>query len=291
MTTITIAQLTTETLTGDGTFDVLMRANKAHLEAEYTKNRIKGAEYATVYLGSLDAILRTSMDFLLQKERVSLEADLLAQQILLAKVAVLKAEAELAIIEASLPKVAAEIAQINAQTLLIEAQTELAEQQKAMSIQQTANLTLEAVNIPKQGLILDAQKNKLIQDTANAVLEGTVLVAQECKLRAEFDLVMSNVTKSGSEITLLNQKVSTEKAQVQSLGVDDNSVIGRQKALYVAQTEGFNRDAEQKTAKIMVDTWNARRMTDEATVADGINMLNDPTVGRAVNKMLAGVGA
>ena len=73
--------------------------------------------------------------------------------------------------------------------------------------------------------------------------------------------------------------------------MDDNSVIGKQKALYGAQTEGFTRDAEQKAAKLMVDSWNVRRTTDEGTVADSTNMLNDAAVGRAVNKLLSGVGA
>ena len=90
---------------------------------------------------------------------------------------------------------------------------------------------------------------------------------------------------------MLTQKLATEKAQTVALGVDADSVLGRQKALYLAQTTGFTRDAEQKVAKVMVDTWNVRRTTDEGTVADGTNMLSDAIVGRAVNKMLAGVGA
>ena len=70
MTAIAVTDLTQSTLDGTGVFDVLMRATKAHLEAEYNKNRIKGAEYATVYLGSLEPVLRTSLDFLLQKQKL-----------------------------------------------------------------------------------------------------------------------------------------------------------------------------------------------------------------------------
>jgi hypothetical protein len=68
-------------------------------------------------------------------------------------------------------------------------------------------------------------------------------------------------------------------------------VLGKQKLLYAAQTNGFTRDAEQKAAKILVDSWNVRRTTDDATVADSNNMLNDVTIGRFVNKLAAGVGA
>ena len=205
---ITLADLTTTTLNGTGVFDVLMRANKAHLDEEFTKGRIKGPEYATVYLGSLQAVLTASLQFLLQRDKVNQEVKLLEQ------------------------------------------------------------------------------------NTANAVIEGTVLTATECKLRAEFDVLMLTKDKTAQETNLLLQKVVTERAQVTSLGVDDDSVVGKQKALYSAQTAGFTRDAEQKAAKVMVDSWNVRRTTDETGVDGNIdNMLNDVAVGRAVNKLLGGVGA
>jgi len=209
-----IADLTSATIDGTGVFDVLMRANKAHLEQEFTKGRIKGPEYATVYLGALDAVLSASIQFLLQRAKAQAEID-----------------------------------QIKAQTVLIG------------------------------------------QQTANAIIEGTVLTAQECKLQAEFDVLMATLLKTDQETQLLMWKVTTEKAQTMALGVDANSVVGRQKDLYLAQTNGFTRDAEQKAAKVMVDSWNVRRTTDEGTVADHVNNLNDVAVGRAVTKLLTGVGA
>jgi hypothetical protein len=214
MTAITNADLTTKSVTGTGVFDVLMQASAAHLESEFGKNRIKGTEYAEVYLGTMTQVLQTATQFLLSKQKAELEAQLLEKQIALVE-----------------------------------------------------------------------------QQRLNAVTENTVLVAQECKLRAEFDLTMATILKVNQETALLSQKAATERAQIQNLGVDEDSVLGRQKALYVAQTNGFTRDAEQKAAKVMIDTWNVRRTTDEGTVADGTNMLNDVAVGRAVTKLLTGVGA
>lgn len=210
MTTLTIAELTQATLAGSGAFDVLMRANKVHLEEEFKAGRIRGPEYATVYLGSLEAVMRTALEFLAQSR----------------------------------------------QSTLID--------------QQVTNLQAQALNIPKEGLVLTAQK---------------------CKLDAEFDLLVVEKTKALSENDLLGKKILTETAQTTALGVDENSVIGKQKALYAAQTSGFARDAEQKAAKLMTDTWNVRRTTDEATVADNTNLLNDVAIGRAITKLLAGVGA
>lgn len=218
---LTVNDLTLATLDGTGVFDVLMRANKAHLESEYQKNRIKGPEYATVYLGSLESVMQTSLQFLLNKDKSDLEAQL---------------------IQAQIEKVNAEISLVK-------------------------------------------------QQTANAVIEAEVLRAQKCKLDAEFDVLLQSKLKTAAEVTLLAQKNQTEKAQTIAMGVDADSVIGRQKALYAAQATGFERDAEQKAAKLMIDSWNVRRTTDEGTVADATNMLYDPAVGRAVNKLLSGVNA
>lgn len=225
---ITLAKLTEASVTGNGVFDVLMRSMKGHLEQEFTQGRIKGAEYATVYLGSLEAALNSAIAFLLQKDKNALDALLVEQQIELAKVEVIKA---------------------NAQVLKIEA------------------------------------------ETRNLAAELLVLQAQKCKLDAEYDLLLSTNLKTAEEIELLKWKSVTEKAQTSGAGVDANSVIGKQMTLYGAQADGFKRDAEQKAAKVMVDSWNVRRTTDEGTVADGTNQLNDASVGRAVSKLLSGVGA
>lgn len=207
MAAINVADLTDGTVNGPGIFDKLMAAGSAHIQQEYAKSRIKGAEYSTVYLGMMQAAMQNALQFLLNQQKVDKEAQLLDQQI---------------------------------------------------------------INAGKEGLVLDGQK---------------------CKLDAEFDVLMETKLKVIAETALLNQKKATEQAQITALGVDADSVIGKQKALYTAQADGFTRDAEQKAAKIMVDSWNVRRTTDEATVADGVNLLSDVNIGRAITKLLAGVNA
>lgn len=139
--------------------------------------------------------------------------------------------------------------------------------------------------------LLEKQIELTNQQRINAEVEMTVLQAQKCKLDAEFDLIKEQTLKGAAETALLTQKVVTERAQTLAVGVDADSVLGKQKALYQAQTDGFKRDAEQKAAKLMVDSWNVRRTTDEGTVADATNKLADTFVGNAVSKLLEGVGA
>jgi len=73
-------------------------------------------------------------------------------------------------------------------------------------------------------------------------------------------------SKTDAEVGLLNQKRETELAQVSDLVATGTvaGVIGKQKNLFQKQTDGFDRDAEQKLAKIMVDTWSVRQTTDGA---------------------------
>ena len=249
----TLADLTSATLGGNGIFDVLMRANKAHLDEQYEKGRIKGTEYATVYLGSLEHVLSAAVQFLLTKDKIGLDAQLAEQQILLAQVEVSKANAQLA---------------------QITAQTELITEQK----QSEALRNFIHPSDPTQSGSIEQERH--------------VLIAQECKLKAEFDVLQESKLKSAQETQLLTWKVVTEKAQTSAVGVEDNSVVGKQKLLYAAQTGGFVRDAEQKAAKILVDSWNVRRTTDETgTQGNSTNVLDDSGVGRAVLKLLQGVGA
>ncbi len=156
---------------------------------------------------------------------------------------------------------------------------------------QRDNATLTAEKLRIEIELVTAQEALVNQQRLNAVQEGLNLVAQECVLRAQFDNTQKNTLKSESEIALLNQKTLTERAQVGATGVDEDSVIGRQKGLYKAQTDGFKRDAEQKAADLMIKSWATRRTTDEGTVADGVNMLQDSAVGRAVTAMLNGINA
>ena len=82
----------------------------------------------------------------------------------------------------------------------------------------------------------------------------------------------------------------TEKAQTTALAVDADSVVGRQKGLYLAQSTGFTRDAEQKAAKLLADSWSVRRTTDDTVEANPAH-LGDTHIARAIDKLLAGVGA
>jgi hypothetical protein len=96
---------------------------------------------------------------------------------------------------------------------------------------------------------------------------------------------------------LLKHKAITEQAQygdnvtsILGTTVAVTGVVGKQKLLYNAQTEGFARDAEQKLAKIMADTWNIRRSTDSGLTTAGTG-LEDTHVKAVIDKARSSIGA
>lgn len=351
---VTLADLTEAKLDGAGVFDTLMRASGLHVQQEFDRNRIKGQDYAQVYLTAMQYTLQNSVAFLLAKDKSAYDAALVEANIRLVETQIKLAEkqleqealrADLLVAQAALtrkqadqitaellniPKQGmlidaqvsnatkqglltdAQVAQTTAETLNVPKQGALLDAQKTMvtnqsatelkqallvtaqtttATNQAANIAAETLNVPKQGLLIDAQSAKTAAETTNLAQELLNMKAQECLLTAQYDLTMVQKLQTTAQTSLVQQKIATEKAQTVETGTDANSVIGRQKDLYKAQTEGFSRDAEQKAAKALIDTWNVRRTTDEGTVADTTNMLNDATIGRVVTKMLAGVNA
>jgi len=98
----------------------------------------------------------------------------------------------------------------------------------------------------------------------------------------EIENLVSGTNKLIAEINLLDARTATEKEQV-----GQDGVIERQRALYKAQTDGFIRDAEQKLAKIMVDSWSVRKTADVGELTP--SGLRDSDIQKVIGKAAAGI--
>lgn len=87
--TLTIANLTSNVatttdgnyvVTGDGVFDKLMETVNLHLDAQYKLGRITGTDYATVYLGALQATVAQAVAYGIGQEKTNAEVALLGQK-------------------------------------------------------------------------------------------------------------------------------------------------------------------------------------------------------------------
>lgn len=217
------ASVTTGCPSGTGVFDQLMRSVKEHLKEEYDSQRIRGSEYTQVYLGGMQAAMSQAIQW-------HLGAQIAYNQALLI-------EKQYEVAGKQLELTQEQINQIIAQTALTE--------------QQTVNLTSENLNIPKQGAVLDVQKDQIAAQTG--------LVTQQA-LTEEQNTAAStfNVTDMlPAQKVILDQKLITEEAQTKDSTVQGQvaGVIGKKNALVVKQTDGFDRDAEQKASRAIFDTW------------------------------------
>lgn len=311
--------LTTAQVDGNGTFDTLMRAFKVHLDDEFSKGRITGAEYSKVYLGGLQQVMQTALSFTLAQRATTLDNQLKEEQIALVEIQQRQAEEQIlqTIAQTDLikqqkvnlqdelltaakqrEKIDAEIENLKLQKDILAAQIIEMQQRGEMIKQQILNLKDELLTsieqrakIKQEVLNLQAQLPLIQAQMVEMQKRGELVNQQIVNLKDELLTQQATRIRIAFESDVMRWKAQSEAAQTQSNGAAVGSVIGEQIGLVVAQREGFKRDAEQKAAQIMAQTWMSRRTTDEATQANNVNALDDYNVGRAIARMLAGAGA
>lgn len=159
--TISIDALTTAGVDGNGVFDILMRSVRAQLDIEYKANRIKGSEYATVFLGALEAVMTTALTFTLTKHKT-------AQDILLQEQQIEASKAQVALLEQQRLNAVAEGLNLAAQKAQIDAQA-------ALLVQQRTNLIDELITQSTNRLRIETEIDLINQKKATelAQIDGT----------------------------------------------------------------------------------------------------------------------
>lgn len=180
--------------------------------------------------------------------------------------------------------------QIDAQTAQVSAQTQLVQANLEKAPLERANLEAQTTLVTKQAQKLD--KDILLQSAQIELAYAQIELSKaelDAKLK-QLDLLKAQIAGQQAQSALYAQKVITEKAQTDSTVIGTGSVLSVQNAMIKAQTDGFKRDAEQKAAKIFVDTWSVRRNTDNGVSGNSDNHLNDATIGAVLTALLAGIG-
>ena len=141
---LTVGTLTECVVDGNGCFDKVMTALKAHLNLEYEAGRITGAEYTKAYIASMQGALQFSVQYLLGKDNAFFQALGTQASALRANIDAYTAKVQLAIAQAQAHQLKAQYAttvlQLSAteeQKELVEAQTEVQKQQKGLLLEQT----------------------------------------------------------------------------------------------------------------------------------------------------------
>jgi hypothetical protein len=141
---VTVADFTTSAKDGTGIFDVLMQSVQAQLLAEFTAGRITGAEYAQVYLGSLQSTMAEGVQLVLGMDKV---------------------ENEVLLLDAQKCKLQAEFDLITAQILKVQAETALLEQKRITEQGQTSGAAVSSDSVlGKQIQLYGAQADGFLRD-------------------------------------------------------------------------------------------------------------------------------
>lgn len=230
------SDLTSGTVGGDGTFDVLMTGLSAHLKTQYEEDRITGSEYARAFVELTAAAMGNAVQFLLGRDQAFWAAQLAQVQAITARVQLQTAKVELA--------------RIQFQALTAESEYALTKLRLAGEDASFAQTKFNVDNIlPNQNELLELQQSgQSIQNNTGTYTLQTMLPQQ---------------------FLLLSEQTEVQRAQTLNTRSDTLAVqgtLGKQRDLYDQQITSYKRDAEVKAAKFFSDAWITQKTIDEGTL-------------------------
>lgn len=297
---LTEAALTSRAVGGAGLFDGLMEAVGAHLRVEFEKGRISGNDYANAWVASMQGALNTAAQFLLQKDQARYQAILVQAQVeklhyeiehlLPLQQAQLELQNDRLNFEVTelLPL---EKTKALKQAEVMDAQIAGTEAQTAQTLYQTENLLplekskglkqIDAITAEISGLaakteqtlyettqMLPAQKQAIEKDIAIKGYQLTdVLPAQVAGTTADTQgKIYNNNYLLPAQLESLKEQTEGHRSKTLDTRTDGTTVkgsVGVQKDLQKQQIVSFQRDAETKMTKMMLDAWSIQKSMDE----------------------------
>lgn len=308
-----INELTTGSIDGEGTFDLLMKTLKAHLWNEYENERIRGTDYANAYIQAMNGALGHIMDYALKKATLPLELEQLeanvqktaAETVYITKQGGLidaqiystmkevelkdyelkyikpielelkKEELAIRRLEAELKKLDIELKKQEFELRKVE--IELRKEELKLKKQEFELRKIEIALKEKQLAL--AEKELAIKDKELTLKETQIAMA---KYELDFKLP-AEVESTKAQGDLYKQKVITEKAQTDPSVIGEGSVISHNNKVLAQQARSYDNDTKLKLTSMLIDTWKVRHNDDpDATPVDHINNLHDPIIGKMV---------
>ena len=289
---VTLAELTSGDLEGDGVYDKLMASVDLHIQREYQGNRLTGDQYAKVYTSIMTAVLNESTKFLLSKDKVHWDA-ITAQM------------------EARIAEVRATEALISLERTKVETQKSIFDMQNSGAMYALTKMNIANADAEYHNIVEDTKGKSFTVDSlmpvtlAQEQLKQARLIpaqirtaeeqaetarAQTLDLRSDEQtpitgviglqksgLVIDNTSKQfaldntlPTQLAFIEEQREAERAKTLDTRTDSTVVtgsIGKQKELYDEQIQSFIKDAKFKTAKMYLDSWITQKTLDDALLA------------------------
>lgn len=270
---ITTFNLTETDSNGNGVFDKLMKSVNSQILEQYQSDRITSDNYGTVYLGSLQAVLAQSVQFLLTKDKAAYDAALSLTQV---------------------KKGVEEIELVKSQKLLTDAQIDKTRQDISYSIAQESLIPFQQQQISQEILLLQAQvtktnkENELIDQQILKIAQEVLVLEQQVLQSIQQVLVsqqevlnaQQQVLKTQAEVSLLDQRTISEVAQTTD---GATGILGAQKELYDAQAKGFGDDGIRRNLQAINSVYGVAKTNSPDDVPVPINL--DAAMSFFINEM------
>jgi len=272
VTSLSEADLTSREVGGSGLFDGLMASVSAHLQEEYRKNRITGAQYAEVYVSMTGAAMQAATQYLLSRDQARWQAALTQRQAQIAEIGVVTARVgleetkvklgiartqneivkadyalaklKLATEDASWSLAKAQLKQTEWQTeFMLPAQLTGITSDNAVKAQQVLEsvfrveemLPAELTRITAQNALTEAQTTQVTYQTS------TMLPAQKLGIDADTGV------KQAQADQITYETASLMPAQKKKLDTEDGILTYQLSSFYPAQVAGLTADNAGKT--------------------------------------------
>lgn len=148
--------------------------------------------------------------------------------------------------------------------------------------------------------ITDVLKQDLLVEYAAGRITGDTYAQVYSQLMSVSLQQASAIVAQLANVDLIEQKVLTEKAQIQDtldeLKSSTNATgtvqgsIGKQKEVYQTQITAFRDKALQDFMNNLLNTWSVRRTTDPDERATTENLLTDMDIGKTIKHVADNLG-
>lgn len=214
---------------GEGLVDQLMATVNHHIDLQYKQNRLKGSDFAQVYVGSITAVMQFSTQYLLGTLLIDEQKDKLVAETSLTTKQEEEIEIRIGVLELEKEKLRFEIDQLfPLMVLKAQAEVDLINAQILKITEEINHMQAQQVLFVKQGLKLDKEIDfmaaKIVTETANTVAgvadqdsligrQMSLLAAQKlgfagdlqiklAKVYADYDVVFQTVHEVPEDATL-----------------------------------------------------------------------------------------
>ena len=324
---LTDLDLTTGTVDGTGTFDLVAASIATKLKHEYDNNRIIGAEYTKAYIALTEAALGQAASYLLQRDKLYWDNQLTQQQAELVEVQVAtsRIKLETAKVEHTIAQLQAlnlegdyavkklQMSNLSSQFCISEFKLnsmmprELALLNSQITGQLISNDTATwnlSTMLPSQHIMVLRQiyGQEVANDTAAWNLT-TMLPSQHAMLLAQ--ITGQNTNNEGArfnvdstlpaQLDLLKEQYEATRAQTlntRSSGADVYGTLGAQRRLHDQQVKSYIEDTRIKVSKIYSDLWITYITINDELIANESTLpeeLKSTRIGQVMTDLREGV--